>query len=349
MKSYFAVGVMSGTSLDGLDLCYSKFTLVKNNWTFEILHSKTLEYENEWNSKLSNAVNLNAAELLSLNSEYGFYLGEKISEFISKNNIQNLDIISSHGHTVYHQPERKFTYQIGDGRAIKILNQFPVVYDFRSQDVLMGGNGAPLVPIGDEYLFSEFDSCMNLGGFSNISFKKNSERTAFDICPVNIVLNHFAQIIGHKFDNKGEIASLGKVNKTFLDQLNQLEFYTSNQPKSLGYEFVKAHILPLLTNESIENLICTFTEHAAIQIAKVLNENHLEKVLITGGGVYNDFLIKKIKEKTECEIIIPSKEIIEFKEALIFAFMGILKLRGENNILSSATGSFDDHCSGILI
>ena len=340
---------MSGTSLDGLDICYVKFSLLNKIWTFEVLEAETFDYSRIWAKKLAKAITYTAAGLLALNTEYGFYLGDKVVEFIASKKINKIDVISSHGHTVHHQPQKKFTYQIGDGRAIKIKNNFPIVYDFRSQDVLLGGNGAPLVPIGDKILFSEYEACLNLGGFSNISFKQNGKRLAFDICPLNIVLNYFTEKLGHKFDDKGKIARLGRVNESVLKQLNQLEFYKNAKPKSLGFEFVKEEIFPLLKGDLPENILATFTEHSAQKIAEVLNQNDIKNVLVTGGGTYNQFLLEKLKSKTGSEIIIPSNKIINFKEALIFAFMGVLKLRGENNVLASATGSSKDHCTGILI
>ncbi|MBC7556168.1 MAG: anhydro-N-acetylmuramic acid kinase [Chryseobacterium sp.] len=349
MTTYFALGLMSGTSLDGLDICYAKFYFHNNIWNFEILDAETFTYPKIWSDKLSAAIQLSAVDLLELNSHYGSYLGDRITEFISLKNITKIDIISSHGHTVHHQPKKKFTYQIGDGRAIKIKNNFPIVYDFRSQDVLLGGNGAPLVPIGDENLFSECEACLNLGGFSNISFKKNGKRIAFDIVPLNIVLNYFAEKLGKKFDDKGDIARNGTINETILKELNQLEFYKNTEPKSLGFEFVQKEIFPLLKEDSTKNILATFTEHSAQKIAEILNRDNIKNVLITGGGTYNDFLLEKIKFKTKTQIVIPENKIIDFKEALIFAFMGVLKLRAENNVLSSATGSSRDHCSGILI
>ena len=347
MSTYFAIGLMSGTSLDGLDICYVKFSK-SENWSFEILSAETISYDETWKLKLQNATQISAEDLLALDKEFGFFLGEKTQEFISKNNIINIDVIASHGHTVFHQPQRKFTLQIGDGRAIKILTNKTVVYDFRSQDVLLGGNGAPLVPIGDELLFSEFDACLNLGGFSNISLKKNQERIAFDISPVNVVLNFFAEKLGENYDKNGDFAKDGNINLEILEQLNALEFYQKSHPKSLGIEFVKAEIFPLLKDETPENILATFTEHIAIQIAKVFNENQLKKVLVTGGGTFNSYLIEKIREKSATEIIIPDEKIINFKEALIFALMGVLRMNNEINVLCSATGSSENHSSGIV-
>ena len=348
MKTYFAIGLMSGTSLDGLDICYAKFQNI-TNWEFEILKTETIPYSPEWKNRLQNAILLSAEDLLALDKEYGFYLGEKTQEFISKNNIVDLDFIASHGHTVFHQPQRKFTLQIGDGRAIKLTTKKPVIYDFRSQDVLMGGNGAPLVPIGDELLFSQYDACLNLGGFSNISLQKNHQRIAFDISPVNVVLNYFAEKLGKNYDENGDFARNGAINFKILEQLNALTFYQKSAPKSLGVEFVNSKVFPLLKDETPENIIATFTEHIAEQIAKVFNDNQLKTVLVTGGGTFNTYLLEKIREKSQTELIVPDENIINFKEALIFAFMGVLRLRNEVNVLCSATGSSENHCSGILV
>ena len=348
--TFHALGLMSGTSLDGLDICYASFEKDEfGKWNFQILNASTFPYSETWENKLRNAIHLSAEAIFELNAEYGFYLGEKIKEFIKKYSLTNIDFISSHGHTVFHQPQKKFTVQIGDGRAIKLLTDIPVIYDFRSQDVLMGGNGAPLVPIGDELLFSEFDACLNIGGFSNISFKENGKRIAFDICPVNIVLNDFAKQLGKEYDENGDLARNGIINDELLSALNSIEYYQQNPPKSLGMEWVSKNILPKFKNESPVMILATFTEHAAIQIANIFNQYQIKKVLFTGGGTYNSFLVESLKTKTETEIIIPEKELIDFKEALIFAFMGVLRMTNENNVLSSATGSSRDHCSGIIV
>ncbi len=347
MEAYFAIGLMSGTSLDGLDICYTNFQK-KESWQFEIIIAETIPYSQEWKNKLQNSVYLSAEDLLALDKEYGFFVGEKVKEFIEKNKITKIDLIASHGHTVFHQPQRKFTLQIGDGKAIKIATQKPVIYDFRSQDVLMGGNGAPLVPIGDELLFSKYDACLNLGGFSNISLKQDDRRIAFDISPVNVVLNSYAEKLGYSYDENGNIARKGNINFQILEKLNQVDFYQKKHPKSLGIEFVNEEFFLLLKNETPENILATFTEHIAIQISKVFNDNNLKKVLVTGGGTFNTYLIEKLKIKSPAEIIIPETNIINFKEALIFAFMGMLRIRNEVNVLCSATGSSENHSSGSI-
>lgn len=344
---FHAIGLMSGTSLDGLDICQVRFEK-QHAWNFRILKAETLPYSAEWEKKLRNSIFLSAEELLELHSAYGFYLGRSVKSFIEKHQLTDIDLIASHGHTVFHQPHKKFTLQIGDGRAVKLETDKPVIYDFRVQDVLMGGNGAPLVPIGDELLFPQYDACVNLGGFSNISLKINDRRIAFDIAPVNIILNTLAQQFNKAFDENGDFARAGKINAPLLKELNSLAFYRQPPPKSLGIEWCNQHIFPLFRDVEAQDLLATFTEHASIQISEVLNEKQLKKVLFTGGGTYNSYLIEKIKSRTNAEIIIPGKAIINYKEALIFAFMGVLRLNNEINVLASATGSSRDHCSGII-
>lgn len=339
---------MSGTSLDGLDICFAKFWKESSFWKFEILKAETVTYPKVLEEQLRNSIHLSSQDILALHSEYGFYLGQITDDFIKKNQLTNVDLIASHGHTVFHQPQRKFTLQIGDGRAIKLQTQIPVIYDFRSQDVLLGGNGAPLVPIGDEYLFSDYDACLNLGGFSNISFKINEERIAFDIAPVNIILNKLVQEFGKNYDENGDLARKGNINVQLLEQLNSLEFYAQSHPKSLGIEWCNANVFPLFSAIGSLDILATFTEHAAEQISRIFNINQFKKVLFTGGGTYNDYLIEKIRSKTQTEIIIPENQIIDFKEALIFAFMGVLRLNNETNVLASATGSLHNHSSGII-
>lgn len=339
---------MSGTSLDGVDLAHINFEIKNGKWSYKIFECDTILYSNEMISKLKNGIHLSSIELSELNIEYTNLLGNIISEFITNNDISNLDAVCSHGHTILHQPENGFTLQIGNLPEIaKITNQ-KMVCNFRVQDVLFGGQGAPLVPIGDKILFSEFDYCLNLGGFSNISFEENNQRIAFDISPVNTILNFYANTFGLEYDDKGEISASGNLNSELLYELNQLEFYSKAFPKSLGFEFVKETVLPILESYTIstEDKMQTFTEHIAFQIGKIL-QSKSGKLLVSGGGVYNDFLIERMKAHLPTiEIIIPDEKTIKFKEALIFALLGILKLRNEINVLASVTGAKQDHSSG---
>ncbi len=340
---------MSGTSLDGVDLAHVKFNKT-DDWNYEILEAETISYSVEWLNKLKLAVNFSESQLEQLNVDYTHLLAKIINEFITNKNIKNLDAVCSHGHTILHKPNLGYTLQIGNLPKISELINQNFVCDFRVQDVEYGGQGAPLVPIGDQLLFSEFDYCLNLGGFSNISFEDKGKRIAFDISPVNTVLNFYSNLLGFYYDDKGNIAKSGNLNLGLFQKLNDLEFYSSDHPKSLGIEFISEFVFPLIESFKIptKDKMNTFVEHVAFQISKVIAKKDAS-LLITGGGVYNDFLIQRIKfYLSENKIVIPDKKTIEFKEALIFAFLGILKLRKETNVLCSVTGAKQDHSSGKL-
>ncbi len=337
---------MSGTSLDGIDLAEIRFNYFEEKWSFKILAAETIPYSSFWRKELGEAINYSKESLERIDFKYTEKLSEEILKFIKKHAIQEIDAVCSHGHTVFHRPEKGVTCQIGNlPRLAKLLSQ-KVVCDFRVQDVALGGQGAPLVPIGDRLLFPRYDYCLNLGGFANCSYEKNGERIAFDICPVNIVLNKYAQKLGKDFDEDGKIAALGKVDENLLDKLNSHSFYSEKPPKSLGLEWVKANIFPLLDALAIssETILSTFTEHVAMQLAKQFSVN--SSVLVTGGGAYNSFLIERLKAHAAVTVIIPAPEIVEYKEALIFGLLGVLKLRNAINCLASVTGAERDHSSG---
>lgn len=347
-KNYNVIGVMSGTSLDGIDLAHIHFVVKEDKWSYEILESETISYSIDWLNKLKVAVSFSKEELIKLNEDYTELLGKIIKSFVDRHQIKNLDAVCSHGHTILHQPQNGFTLQIGNLPKIAAIIQEKVVCDFRVQDVELGGQGAPLVPIGDRILFSEYDYCLNLGGFSNISFENNSKRIAFDISPVNTALNFYSYKLGLEYDDKGKIARSGKVNSDLLNELNALNYYKKSFPKSLGFELVKEIVLPLIEKYSIsiEDKMQTFTEHIALQTSLAL-PSKTGKILITGGGAYNDFLIERMQfHLPNIKIIIPDNKTLEFKEALIFGLLGVLKLRNEINVLSSVTGAKMDHSSG---
>ena len=338
---------MSGTSLDGLDIAYCKF-VVDKDWSFEILHFNTLNYDLVFREKLRQAPFQRESDIKKLSYEFGCLMANELKQFIAHHNITKLDAVSTHGHTVFHQPDKGITLQIGDPKPIYDIIQKPVVYDFRSQDVAFGGQGAPLVPLVDKLLFADYDACLNLGGFSNISFDINATRIAFDICPVNIVLNLLSEKIGYEYDNRGDIASKGIVDSEFLDQLNGLHYYSKLFPKSLALEWVVDHVLPLLDLSclSIENQMRTYVEHIATQISSVVKRHHLTSVFLTGGGVYHIFLLKKLAHMLPNVWVQADDILVQGKEAMAFAFLGLLKLRGEDNVLSSVTGCVKNHCSG---
>jgi anhydro-N-acetylmuramic acid kinase len=347
--NYNIVGVMSGTSLDGIDIIHTSFVL-EDYWKFKIHHTETVKYSNKWKAILSQLVSKSLNDLEKIDVLYSEYLASKILDFIQKYNIENLDFIASHGHTALHQPEKRLTYQIGNRQELADNLKEKIICDFRVEDVELGGQGAPLVPIGDKLLFYDYDYCLNLGGFANISYDSNNQRIAFDICPVNIVLNHYVSRLSLDYDDKGHLAKTGEINTALLSELNALNFYKEAPPKSLGLEWVKENCFPIIEsyNLNVENILRTFIEHIAIQISKVLDDADA-KVLVTGGGVYNEFLLDRIKNFTRASIVLPSSEIIEFKEALVFGLLGVLKERNEINCLKSVTGATEDHSSGKIL
>jgi len=345
MKEYNAIGIMSGTSCDGLDLAFCRFAFESGNWSFQLKDSKMVEYSNEWKYKLRNAHTLNEQVIEALSIEFGQFIGQETCQFIQERKLNNVDFVASHGHTVFHQPENGFTLQIGNGKAIKNRLNLPVINDFRTADVRAGGQGAPLVPIGDELLFSDYDFCVNIGGIANVSYQQNGVRKAQDICIANMALNPLALEMGHEFDDKGNLAKQGVVNPQLLWKLQELDF----EGKSLGNEQYQGFLLPIVekSNSIAETKLATLTEYIAQCIASFLTPK--SKVLITGGGAYNEFLISKIKTYSQATIVSANKELIEFKEALIFAFLGVLKMESIPNCLSSVTGAKKDVVGGVLV
>jgi len=338
---------MSGTSLDGVDLVFTEIDF-SNPIDYAIIASETIPYSAEWRDKLSKAIALDPVKINALDEEYTRYLAEVIERFIEKHDIDLLDVVCSHGHTVKHRPGQGITLQIGNMPGLAKLIKAPVVCDFRVQDVQLGGQGAPLVPIGDRLFFSQFKYCINLGGFANISMEKDSRRIAYDICPVNTVLNYLTKKVDLEFDEDGKLSSSGNLNIALLNKLNSLGYYKKSAPKSLGMEWVNSEVIPILENEEndIPDILKTYSVHAATQIGNSLDNDPASKVLLTGGGTFNKYFVEEIRSKSNCEFIIPDKELIDFKEALIFALLGVLKLRGEINVLSSVTGAKMDHSSG---
>ena len=346
-NSIYVIGLMSGTSLDGLDICFVSFK--KSNYSkYNIINSKTYSYNEKWIEKLKKSIFLNKQELKKIDIEYGTLISNYLKEFISEFSIDKIDLISSHGHTVFHEPNKGKTLQIGDGKTINKIVKTDVVCDFRTQDVEYKGQGAPLVPIGDLHLFSNYKFCLNLGGFSNVSIKDNNKIKAFDICPVNTVLNHYSKKMGYTFDQDGVLSKKGTVNLDLLNQLNQMSFYNKLGPKSLGIEFVKSKVIPLIDSHILnpKDILRTYIEHTSDQISKSIGSYFNDRILISGGGTYNNTLIDSIKTKVKSKVIVPDSQIIDYKEALIFAYMGLLKSKEKINCLKSVTGAIKDHSSG---
>lgn len=349
MTVYNVLGLMSGTSLDGVDLAFCQFINEDGRWRYSIPHARTYKYPPKWTSILESAHAFDKKTLLDIHYELGEYYGELITNFTEQYQILP-DFIGSHGHTIKHKPDKGITLQIGSGEVMVRQTHITVINNFRKKDVDLGGQGAPLVPIGDRLLFGEYDACLNLGGFANVSYEVDGLRKAYDICPVNMALNEIAQRSDEPYDKGGAMARAGELDLPLLKALDRLEYYHRQPPKSLGKEWylgkfkkeVDKHVLPP------QDLLHTVVEHVAIQIAAALDEIGGERVLTTGGGAYNHYLIERIQHHCRPLIIIPEEELVDFKEALIFAFLAVLRVREEVNVLSSVTGARKDHCSGVI-
>lgn len=359
-KGIDIIGLMSGTSLDGLDICHVRFRLDcsrkrEGEWKYEILKAEDECYPAELKEKLATAQNMTAEEYALLNSDYGIYLGQRVKAFMERTGARP-HYIASHGSTVFHQPAIRFTSQIGSGAGIAAESGVDCICDFRTTDVALHGQGAPLVPIGDRHLFYEYDYCLNLGGFSNISSEAVEERNgknvairvAYDISPVNYVLNRYTRSIGKDYDKDGLMARSGKICRELLQRLNSLDFYTLSGPKSLGREWVESEVLPLIDsyNLSIEDKLCTFCEHVAMQISRHIKSG---KVLLTGGGALNLYLVERMQANApQCRYVVPDRQTVNFKEALIFAFLGALYIADMPNCMSSVTGASYNCIGGAL-
>lgn len=349
METYISIGVMSGTSLDGLDLVACRFNFDRN-WEFDILKSVTIPYSHKWMTRLSTpAIELNALEFVELNNDFGKFIGKNVSDFC-RDLPQKPDLVASHGHTIFHQPHNRLTFQIGNGASIAAQTGLPTACDFRVLDVALKGQGAPLVPIGDELLFGEYDYCLNLGGIANISFREEGERKAFDICPVNMALNHFTKEMGYEYDLSGNLGRTGSVQHELLGLLNELSFYNQKGPKSLGREWFDEIFLPLIYSFQLppEDVLRTLYEHITDQLSRAIENYPKGQILITGGGAHNFFLIELFCEKTKHKSIVPSSQLIDFKEAIVFALLGVLRLRHESNSLRSVTGASHNHSGGVI-
>lgn len=349
MESYNIIGLMSGTSADGLDVVLCKFEGSGYNWKYTPIKAKTYEYDSETKAKMLSLHTFSAEDLKRADVWFGNFSADAINEF-RKDIAEHIDLVASHGHTVFHNPSEDYTMQIGDGNVIAKKTKIPTVFDFRSGDVALGGQGAPLVPIGDELLFGEYDACLNLGGFSNISMRnKQGERIAFDISPVNIIMNEYARKLGKNYDANGDIAASGKTIPALLQKLSAIRYYSQKPPKSLGREWVEREMKPILAeyaSETIADMLNALSVHIGAEIGKAIGS--CGKVLITGGGAYNKFLIDNIRRNCNSEIIIPDDTTINYKEAIIFAFLGLLRICGKNNCLSSITGARNDSCCGVV-
>ncbi len=348
---FYVIGLMSGTSLDGLDIAYCKFEISNNeNPKYEIIFAETIKYSNEIKQIFLDSEHVSGLVFALNDRKIGDFFGTEVKKFILKYSISRVDFVASHGHTIFHQIDKKLTVQLGHGANLAAACGLPVVCDFRTLDVALGGQGAPLVPIGDQLLFSDYFYCLNLGGIANISFQnQQNQRIAYDICPCNLPLNYLTKLLLKEYDDKGSLAANGTIKDEMLTKLNLLPFYTQNEPKSLGKEWFLHYFLPILEIDlhSIQDILATVCEHIAIQIGKQIKE-HSKNLFITGGGAFNDFLVQRIKYYCPCKVIIPDEKVINFKEAIIFAWLGVLRWQNMTNTLQSVTGASADSVGGCV-
>lgn len=356
---YRAIGLMSGSSLDGLDLVFAEFHENAGRWSYEIKTASCYEYSSKWKQQLQHATALPALDYQLLHADYGQYLGKEVNRFIEENNLHyQVGLIASHGHTTFHIPSQKLTAQLGDGAVIAAETKLPVVSDLRALDVAFGGQGAPIVPIGEKLLLEEYPMFLNLGGIANISFNDPEKYIAFDVCPANKVLNLIAALVNKEYDKNGAMAALGNVNEDLLKQLNDFDYYQQPYPKSLANNFGTDEIFPLMKSFGLthNDLLRTYVEHIVEQIKFAITDNFKlqtsnSKLLVTGGGAFNSFLVEKLTEalsRIGIAVIVPNENLIKYKEALIMAFIGVLRWRQEYNVLASVTGAERNSIGGAL-
>lgn len=346
------VGLMSGTSLDGLDValcCIDAAATSGSALRWQLLAAETYPYDEAWTRRLGALDAASAYDYALAHVQLGHYFGQRVRQFLADHPLP-VDAIASHGHTIFHQPHLLLTSQIGDGNAITAETGLPVVSNFRALDVALGGQGAPLVPVGDRLLFPDYDACLNLGGFSNISFDDGDGiRRAFDISPCNFALNALARRTGVAYDRDGRLAASGRVDESLLARLDGLEYYRRPIPKSLGKEWYLSDFEPLMnaSDASVADLLRTVVEHIARQVAAVLPGRHIRSLLVTGGGARNTFLMSRIAAVSpHCAVTVPDADIVDYKEAIIFALLGYLRLTGKVNTYASVTGASSDSCGG---
>lgn len=360
---YRAIGLMSGSSLDGLDIVFAEFNVQAGKWAFEIKETSCYPYSKEWKEKLTNATLLSAKDYLLLDADYGHYLGQKVNEFIEEKNLHyQVAVVASHGHTSFHLPAQKMTAQLGDGAAIAAVTGLPVINNLRAMDVALGGQGAPIVPMGEKHLWNDFNFFLNVGGIANLSVAGEPPLggLGFDVCAANRVLNMLAQDAGKEYDEDGNMAKSGIVDETLLEQLNNEDYYKMPHPKSLANDFGTDIIYPIIKDAGIStaNALRTYTEHICLQIKKSLTglkntepRTSNSKLLVTGGGALNTFLINRLTDllsKENIDVIVPNAILINYKEALIMAFLGVLRWREENTTLTSVTGASRNSIGGAL-
>jgi anhydro-N-acetylmuramic acid kinase len=353
---YRAIGVMSGSALEGLDIIFAEFHISSGAWQYTVQAAECYPYTDDWREKIRTAGSLSSIDYLALHAEFGHYIGEQVNRFIEAHQLQyKVQLVVSHGHISFHLPEKKLTAQLGEGASIAAVTGINVVSDLRVMDVALGGKGAPLFPLGEKLLFSEYACFLNIGSIANITFHEPGGVIAFDVCPANRILNMLAAQSGKAYDDGGKMAKAGEVKPELLKILNGLEYYSMPYPKSLTSDFASDVIYPLVRGAGVNDAMRTVVEHIAVQTANAVSQLNKGgaplKLLITGGGANNSFLVSRIQsllEPLNVEAVLPDPYIVDFKESLVVALLGILRWREENSALAEITGASRDSIGGAV-
>jgi anhydro-N-acetylmuramic acid kinase len=357
-KTYKALGLMSGSSLDGLDLAFCEFSINNDQLDWNFLIGETLPFSEMWQARLAHLPVQNAQVYAKSHIYLGYYFGELCNTFLKKHKVQP-DFIASHGHTIFHDPERRYSAQIGDGAAIAATTGIQTIDNFRTQDIALNGQGAPIAPIADRYLLKGYDFYLNLGGIVNISCNANNQFIAFDISGANQVLNRLANELGLPYDAGGQVAASGKLIQDLFAKSNDLEYLNTTYPKSLSNQWVQESLVPMFVDHegSIPDKLCSMVHHIGFQIQQSIHQivkkeklsQNAFNMIATGGGAHNSFLMKIISDyNPNINIEIPDRNIIEFKEAIMIALMGVLRLEGIPNTIHTVTGAARDTISGAI-
>ncbi len=348
---------MSGSSMDGLDIAYCTIEETGGKWSYQILQAECIPFDDNWIETLKRITTCTASELLLAHTAFGHWMGKVINDFIERHQLEHkVHLIASHGHTVFHEPKQRMTFQMGDGAAIAAITKLPVVSDLRNMDIALGGQGAPIVPIGEKLFWQPYHYFLNLGGICNMTIATHDQHIAFDVCPANRVLNMLAAELGKPFDNNGEEAAKGMLNKELLDELNALDYYKQPYPKSLSNQFGIETLYGIIQNVEIpvQDKLHTLCVHIAQQVCHAIKEfadQETSDILVTGGGALNSFLTRQIQKELDAlsvHVVIPENELVEYKEALVMALIGVLRWREEENVMASATGAVRNSVGGAL-
>jgi anhydro-N-acetylmuramic acid kinase len=374
---YKVIGLMSGSSLDGLDIAYVHLQERAGKWEYEFVQTQCQPYPDAWKDRLRDAPGLSALDYQLLHTDYGHWLGEQVLHFITGHGLAyQVQLIASHGHTAFHLPARRMTAQLGDGAALAATTGINTVSDLRAMDIALGGQGAPIVPGGERLLFAGYDLFLNLGGIANISGRAGGAFVAWDVCPAGRVLDLLAAREGLPCDEGGSLAASGRVDDDLLRRLNALPYYGQAYPKSLANDFGTDTVFPMIAEAmgadamgatekpgssgvaaaglSTADALRTFAEHIAVQVSQavsLLKPSAPARMLLTGGGAHNRFLAGRLRELLQTsgvDIIVPEKQLIDYKEALVMALLGVLRWREENNVPASVTGARRDSIGGAV-